>query len=100
MATLRTLIKHARNCGIGPSMTFLLKQARNVARLMTVTAPDRLILELARYRAEDLDCGISGVHMYPLGGLKKTAAWSYAVAEGDFTLKADQQGFEVKRPID
>jgi len=100
LATLKTLLTHARNCGIGASMTFLVKQARNVAKLMTVNAPDRLTLELARYRATDPNCGIAGVHMYPLGGLRKTAAWSYAVVEGDFTLKRDGKGFEVNRPIE
>ena len=81
-------------------MTFLVKQARNVTKLMTLSAPDRLTLELARYRATDPACGISGVHMYPLGGLRKSAAWSYAVVEGDFTLKRDGRGFEVNRPIE
>lgn len=99
LATLKTLLAHARNCGIGPSMTFLVKQARNVARLMQVNAPDRLTLELARYQATDPNCGITGVHMYPLGGLKKTAAWSYAVAEGAFTLKRDRSGFELTQPL-
>jgi len=100
LATLKTLLTHARNCGVGASMTFLVKQARSVARLMRVSAPDRLVLELARYQATDPKCGITGVHMYPLGGLKKTAAWSYAVAEGDFTLKPDGSGFEVARPLE
>lgn len=100
LATLKTLLTHARNCGIGPSMTFLVKQARNVARLMQVSAPDRLTLDLARYRATDPGCGITGVHLYPLGGLKKTAAWSYAVTDGAFALKPDGNGFRVTRPLE
>lgn len=100
LATLKTLLNHARNCGIGPSMNFLVRQARNVARLMSVSAPDKLVLDLARYQASDPHCGIVKAHMYPLGGLRKTAAWSYAVADGDFTLKRDAKGFEVDRPID
>lgn len=100
LATLKTLLTHARNCGIGASMTFLVKQARNVTKLMTVSAPDRLTLELARYRATDPKCGIAGVHLYPLGGLRRTAAWAEAVVAGDFTLKRDGKGFEVNRPIE
>jgi len=100
LATLRTLINHARNCGIGPSMTFLLKQARNVAKLMSLSAPDRLVLDLAVYRASDPQCGISGAHLYPLGGLKKTAAWTYAVVDGAFELGADSKGFTVTRPVE
>lgn len=100
LATLKTLLTHARNCGIGPSMNFLVRQARNVARLMSVNAPDKLLVELAHYRACDPGCGIAQAHMYPLGGLRKTAAWSYAVLDGAFTMKADGQGFTVDRPIE
>ena len=99
LATLKTLINHAKACGVGPSMRFLTKQARNVAKLMTVNAPDRLILDLARYKASDPSCGIAKVHVYPLGGLRKSAAWSYAVLDGDFTLKKGDKGFTVNREI-
>jgi methylenetetrahydrofolate reductase (NADPH) len=67
---------------------------------MTVSAPDKLLIDLARYRATDPKCGIRKAHMYPLGGLRRTAAWSYAVADGDFTLKAGEKGFDVTRKID
>lgn len=99
LATLKTLINHARACGIGPSMRFLTRQAKNVTKLMTVNAPDQLVTDLARYAAEDPDCGIARVHVYPLGGLKKSAAWSNAVAEGDFAMKRDDRGFTVNREI-
>jgi methylenetetrahydrofolate reductase (NADPH) len=36
--------------------------------------------------------------MYPLGGLRKSADWSYAVADGRFTMSADGSGFEVMMP--
>ena len=99
LATLKTLINHARACGVGPSMRFLTRQAKNVTKLMTVSAPDRLVADLARYAAEDPHCGITRVHVYPLGGLRKSAAWANAVADGDFTLKADGKGFTVNREI-
>lgn len=100
LATLKTLIGHARACGIGPSMQVLLRQARNIARLMSVSAPDRLVVELARHRMSDHDTLIQGVHLYPLGGLRRSAAWSYAVADGAFSLNRDASGFEVDRPVD
>lgn len=100
LATIRTLINHAKACGVGPSMRFLTRQARNVAKLMTVSTPDRLLLELAQYKALDPDCGIARVHVYPLGGLKKSAAWTYAVADGDFEIKPKANGFTVTREID
>jgi len=95
LATLKSLLGHAKACGVGPSMRFLTKQARNVAKLMTVSAPDALVTDLAEYQATDPDCGIAGVHMYPLGGLRRSAAWTYAVTDGSFTMNADGRGFKV-----
>jgi methylenetetrahydrofolate reductase (NADPH) len=100
LATLKTLINHAKACGVGPSMRVLTRQARNIAKLMTVNAPDRLITELAHYQASDPDCGIRKVHVYPLGGLRRSAKWTYGVVDGDFTMKRDGKGFTVNREID
>lgn len=99
LATVKTLMKHAVACGIGNSMNFLKKQAMNVTKLMTVNAPDRLVRDLATYHAEDPNCGIDMAHMYPLGGLKKTAAWTRAVQDGQFELKT-KGGFQVTIPIE
>jgi methylenetetrahydrofolate reductase (NADPH) len=99
LATLKTLINHSKACGIGPSMRFLTRQARNLAKLMTVSTPDRLLLDLAHYQASDPDCGIRKIHVYPLGGLKKSAQWTHAVADGDFTVRPDGKGFTVHRQI-
>ena len=93
LATLKTLMAHAKACGIGPSMRFITRQAMNVAKLLTVAAPDRLVADLASYQATDPSCGITGVHMFPLGGLAKSAEWSYAVAEGRFEFHG--HGFSV-----
>ena len=95
LATIKTLLAHAKACGIGPSMRFLTRQARNVAKLMTVSTPDKLVTDLAAYRASDPDCGIAGVHVYPLGGLRRSARWSYAVSDGNFTLNKNGRGFSV-----
>jgi len=93
LATIKTLMAYAKACGIGPSMRFISRQAMNVAKLLTVSAPDRLVADLAAYRATDSACGIHGIHMYPLGGLKKSAEWSYAVCDGRFAMDGD--GFSV-----
>ena len=98
LATVKTLMAHAKACGIGPSMRFITRQAMNVAKLLTVSAPDKLVAELASYQASDPACGIKGVHMYPLGGLKKSAQWSYAVADGRFEFNAADQGFSAAIP--
>jgi methylenetetrahydrofolate reductase (NADPH) len=95
LATIRTLLAHAKACGIGPSMKFLTRQARNLTKLMTVSTPDRLVTDLAQYKATDPGCGIAGVHVYPLGGLRRSAKWSYAVTDGAFTMNRDGTGFSV-----
>lgn len=96
LATVKTLMAHAKACGIGASMKFVTRQAMNVAKLLTVSAPDRLVAELAAYRAREPACGIANVHMYPLGGLKKSADWSYAIADGRFDWNRSGNGFEVQ----
>ncbi len=100
LASLKALIGHARACGIGASMKFLTKQARNVAKLMSVQSPDKLIIDLAKYKAEDPDCGIKKVHMYPLGGMRRSAAYSYALADGAFDINAKGTGFVLHNAID
>lgn len=99
LATIKTLMAHAKACGIGPSMRFLVKQASNLSKLLTVSAPDRLVADLAANKLDDPECAIAGVHMYPLGGLRRTAKWSYGVFDGDFQLKPSG-GFEVTRTLD
>ena len=100
LATLKTLINHAKACGIGPSMRVLTRQAKNITKLLNVRAPDRLVCELAAYRAGDPDCGIRRIHVYPLGGLRRSAQWIYAVADGEFTLGKDGWTFKVDKEIE
>ncbi len=99
LATIKTLMKHAQACGIGNSMRFIAKQARNVAKLMSVSEPDKLIRDLAVYKATDPSCGIVQSHLYPLGGLKKSAAWLYAVQDGKFELNK-KGGFKTDYAVE
>lgn len=96
LATIKTLLAHSKACGIGASMTMLLKHAKDVAKLLTVSTPDRLLVDLAAYKSNDPKCGIEGVHMYPLGGLKKSADWSYGVIDGRFEMDRSHRGFSVQ----
>ena len=99
LATIKTLLNYAKACGIGNSMMFLKKQARNVAKLMNVSAPDKLLVDLAKYKATDPDCGLIGCHMYPLGGVKRTAKWTYAVVDGEFSMNPKGDGFGLTMEI-
>lgn len=94
LATIKTLMMHAKACGIGPSMRVLTRQAANIAKLMTTREPDKLVRDLAAYSATDSQCGITKCHLYPLGGMRKSAAWLYAVQDGNFKLN-EKGGFDL-----
>ena len=51
-ATIKTLFRFAQISGIGPSMRFISKQAKNVAKLLTVQAPDVLVVRIGRRHGE------------------------------------------------
>lgn len=93
-ATIKTLFRFAQISGIGPSMRFISKQAKNVAKLLTVQAPDLLLSELAEGMANDENCLLAHFHYYPFGGFAKTATYANAVASGQIELKP-KGGFSV-----
>ena len=95
VASLKTLIAYANACGVGQSINFLKNQARNIPKLLQTSTPDEQILKLAEYRATDPSCGIEGIHIYPLGGLSKSAQWAYEVMDGHFKLGENGKGFNL-----
>ena len=94
-ATIKTLFRFAQISGIGPSMRFIAKQARNVAKLMTVQSPHELLAGLAEGMAADDKCLLQHFHYYPFGGFAKTAAYAKAVEQGNIRL-LPKGGFEVQ----
>lgn len=97
LATLKSLLRHAQACGVGASMTMLKKQTRNIAKLLTLQEPDKLVRDLAEYKSKNPGSAIDGAHVYPLGGLARSSEWSYAVAKGD--IKQKPEGFNVNIDI-
>lgn len=79
-ASLKSLIGHATNCGIGASMTFLTKQARNVTKLLSLQAPDQLLKDIACQADQRPELGLSGIHLFTLGAFPATASWARAQA--------------------
>lgn len=75
VATLGTLLKHAKACGVGPSMKFLKKQAKSASKMLVNSTPERLLRDLAAYRTQNSNTIIEQLHVYPLGGLRKSAEW-------------------------
>ena len=93
-ATIKTLFRFAQISGIGPSMRFVAKQAKNVAKLMTVQSPHLLIAGLAEGMAADEDCLIRHFHFYPFGGFARTATYAGAIADGKIEM-LPKGGFNV-----
>jgi methylenetetrahydrofolate reductase (NADPH) len=83
-ATIKTLAKYALMCGVGNSARFIRRQALNVSKLLTVSAPDDLIVDLAGLHAERPDLRIAAPHFYPFGGFDKLFDWlSAALARAE-----------------
>jgi methylenetetrahydrofolate reductase (NADPH) len=86
LAGVTTLIKHARNCGVGSSIGVLLKQAGKVLRLATAVDPSDLLLGLARARRGDAECAIARLHFFPFGAFEATARYAQALERGCFEI--------------
>ena len=95
IASIKTLLNYAIACGVGPSIKFLKRQSKNVSKLMMTNAPDKQIVALAEYWTANPTCGLIGVHMYPLGGIKKSSDWMYAAIDGNFSMNRNNNGFLV-----
>ena len=89
VASLQSLLRHAQACGIGSSMSFLWKNARNVRKLMSLSTPDKLLCDLAAHRRDHPDSALRQLHFYPLGGFETTVNWLRAIEAGRLTLTAE-----------
>lgn len=74
-ATIKTLVKFAAMCGVGNSARFVRKQALNITRLLSVSAPDDFVAGLAALHAGEPGLRIAGPHFYPFGGIDKLLDW-------------------------
>lgn len=98
-ASIKTLLRYAQECGIGPSMRVITRQAKNVAKLLTVQAPDALLTGLAEYKAADAGGRLEGIHIYAFGGFAKSCAWFNNVAAGNIALGRGGKGFEIAESV-
>jgi methylenetetrahydrofolate reductase (NADPH) len=97
LAGVTTLIKHAKNCGVGNSIGVLLKQATKVLRLATAVDPSDVVLALARARQMDAGCLVRRLHFFPFGAFEATAGYARALAEGRFELDVEGTHLRVLR---
>jgi methylenetetrahydrofolate reductase (NADPH) len=95
LASTKTLLKYAMDCGVGASLQAFSKRAASLTKLLTVSTPDDIVVGLARHKAQSPESPLAGVHFFPFGGLKRTAEWANKLAAGDFELTDDQLGLRV-----
>ncbi|PQO22255.1 5,10-methylenetetrahydrofolate reductase [Rhodobacteraceae bacterium WD3A24] len=74
-AKLQTLIKFAIACGVGPSLKVLQKRAKDVTKLLLPFEPTDFVCDLAAHKAAHPGFGIEAAHVFPLGGIRASAAW-------------------------
>ena len=65
-ASLKTLLRYAKVCGVKASSTVLKKQGLNLGKLLFVNNPDKMIEKLEGYQQ---------LHLFPFGGVGKSSEW-------------------------
>jgi methylenetetrahydrofolate reductase (NADPH) len=65
-ASLKTLLKYAKVCGVSASTAVLKKQGLSLARLLLSSDPAKFVNQVE---------GAPSFHLYPFGGLEKSAEW-------------------------
>jgi methylenetetrahydrofolate reductase (NADPH) len=67
-------MKFALRCGVGNSMRAVRSQIGRFGRLLTDTGPDDVVRGL-RAAPAAATARVAGFHLFPFGGLRKTANW-------------------------
>ena len=75
-AKLRTLIRFALSCGVGPSLSVLKKRARDLTKLLQAYAPDDLVAALDDFKRTHPESNIEQIHLFPFGGIAASARWA------------------------
>lgn len=73
-ATMKTLLTYALQCGVGVSARMLAKRP-GTARLFGRWQPDGVIKDLAAHQTLEPKSLISGLHLFPFGGLLAALDW-------------------------
>jgi methylenetetrahydrofolate reductase (NADPH) len=95
LASPASLLKFALDCGVGASLEAFAKRAGKFTKLLTVATPDDTLVNLVRYKEKNPASHLAGVHFFPFGGFKRTAAWANNIAQGQFELNSDGTGLIV-----
>ena len=98
-ASLNTLIKYAKMCGVNTSFKFFRKQGFRLFKLASVSMPDFLVAALADYYAKTPNCPITRLHFFNFGGIEKTMRFMRSVENGEFDVKTLGHGFSLHQKL-
>ncbi len=85
-----TLLKYAVACGVGPSISVLRKKSGGLLKLATTRLwkPDEVVDGIARSTLDDPGSLIRGLHVFPFGGVERSAEWLAELRSAEATVPA------------
>lgn len=94
-ASLMTLLRYAKICGVGASMSAITGgKGGLVGKLVGDKGPEGTVRSLAHAQSSG-EVKLLGLHFFAFGGFMRTAKWVSDVAAGRFDL-TDSDGFRIK----
>jgi len=70
-----TLIRYATACGVGNSLSMLVKSAGNIMSLATGYSPETFVLPIEKELETLARPTIAQMHVFPFGGLENASSW-------------------------
>lgn len=81
LAKMTTLLRFAKVCGVGTSLSMLTRNFGRALKLSTNYSADQMILELAHQVDIAQRPLFRSAHLFPFGSFERTAAWARSLAE-------------------
>ena len=89
--SVQSLLRFAARCGVAVSANVMAKYGVSITRLFSTAKPDLMLNELTA-RIDSTAHGIVKAHLYPFGGLAKTAEWAATFAPTNPALRPSEPG--------
>ncbi|GAA0783019.1 methylenetetrahydrofolate reductase [Roseibium denhamense] len=86
-AKMTTLLKFAAFAGVENSLNFLKKRGGAVVSMLSGYDPDTMVEPLETRLGSQPDAQLAQIHVYPFGGIQKTADWLHE--RGSWSFRAD-----------
>lgn len=88
MAKMTTLLRFAKECGVGTSLGMLSKNFGRALKLATSFSPQDALAELAESMSKADAKPFRSVHFYPFGSFTRTTEWLRALQSADSIAQA------------